>query len=562
MRQQLSKVVDITISPPRLRYFLDSLGINSDIEEKLREPNSALFELRKKDGPEVPKPLNQLSRNATDEEKKRHADEKTKYMEELKKYSDYTSPEYKKNQNVYQLCKVLMKVHSLLLKKNLNNNQRTELNECYDLLMDKISRKTNETDEEYKKRVDEHKAFEYKSLIGKTNFKDPDEIQNFISRMKKEYPNLIHFFNHDEYSKTKIRFNDPAMIAIAVAMEMGIEELIEWGIRYMNQINKKTLQPEHCIGEIKEDNEILSPKEECIWFVLFRHLPHLKALVDRRKRRLDFESEKKTRRSIRKKKRHDTNAFDSFAEYEANTKDKDGKYYARKVEVPSTDKDGNETVRYIYEWKGIDYEDNATDEDDEDEFEARDFRHYIGELCKKVIKRTKSENETDIKVSDHFRCFFSNIIIDFIVYIAPQIRILINMMNIKTVTADIIKAVLKLIICREYISPTGQCAFDDDHEQLFINIDKKIALLKTHRTDTKKPSDESDGKQEQSEDSSTSHQEDSEPVVEKPRRKKVVKKTVEDVETEEQKKETVEETPKTNGVKNTKKKTVKQPVQQ
>lgn len=477
VRQQLSKVTGSTISPARIRKFIDALGINKDIEDKLNKIKDEILKIKKEGGPQLPTPPETPKKDANEQQKNKYAELKKKYDTDLAKYNDFESEKHKRLELVYSLCKHLQKIHTLLLKEKRNLNQNKELSDLIQTVNDQIVQKADESEESFKLRKDKYEAPGYKTYLGDADLNDADSVQKLINELKRNN-NINLFLQRDETSRSRIRFNDPAAVALAVAMELGIEELIEHGMEKTLESQKKTIQPDHCV----------SPGlEKCNWYVLFQNLPHLKAILDRQKRKAEYnnkrdEEKEKVIMKAKSKAKKDKKPYQrpkfnypSFQETEVHNG------FATKTETTTTDTDGKDVIKPHYQWYGIDL-DGPTDDPMNDNTR---FQFYVQQVCKKVINRRSEVGSSDfleIKISTNIRKFFSDLIIDFIARISPQIRILINAMEVKTVDHKVVKTILKMILTDSYHSSTGVVKLNEEHEKLFELIDEKVGLCQAHQT--------------------------------------------------------------------------------
>lgn len=503
VRQQLSKVTQTTISPARIRSYLDGKGINRDVEDKLNQIKDDILKIKKEGGPQLPTPPESLKKEATDIQKSKHEEAKNKYAADLKKYNDFVSERYKRLEVVYTLCKHLNKMHALLLKSKRNTNQEKELVELRRIVHDEApSRKQKESEETYNTRVEKFESSGFETYLGETDLTNADAVQKLIMKLKKNHDGVDLFLQRDETSRSRIRFNDPAAVALATAMELGIEELIEHGMEKTIDSQKKTIQPDHCISPGLED---------CDWYVLFKNLPHLRAILDRQKRKAEYNAERdlqkqKAIQKAKSKAKKEKKAyqrpkfkFPTFQESEVE------KGFALKTETSTTDDKGNVSVKPHYQWYGIDIEKQGTPENND----HTNFHFYVQQVCKKIVNRRSDVGNSDfleIKISTNIRKFFSDLIIDFIARISPQIRILIEAMDVKTVDHMVIKTILKMLLVDSYHSATGVIELNEEHESLFKLIDEKVALCQVHQTgQVNKPDAELDENDETEADKTDDH---------------------------------------------------------
>ena len=476
LRQQLSKVTQTTISPARIRRFMDGLGINRDIEDRLAVLKSEILKIKKEDGPLLPTTPELLKKDSTDPQKVKYEEDKNKYNADLKKYNDYVSERYVRLKTIYNLCKLLNKVHILLLKEKRNVNQNQEIIEYTNLIKDNPSlKKQKETDDEFKNRTDKFVSSGYLNYITNVDLTDADDIQKLMMKLKMDNDGVSIFLQKDEISRTRIRFNDPSAVALATVMELGIEELLEHGMDQTLLSQKKTIQPDHCV----------SPGlENCVWYVLFKDLPHLKAIVDRQKRKIEYNNDKekdkqkailKAKSKAKKDKKpyvRPKSTYLNFQETEVNKK------FALKTDIVTIDSAGVSVSKPNYQWYGIDLDDTTDNE-------TANFYFYVHQVCKKIINRRSDSGNTEfmeIKISTNIRKFFSDLIIDFIARISPQIRILIDAMDVKTIDHQVVKTVLKMLLVYNTHNSKGLITMDAEYDYLFKLIDEKVELCKVHQT--------------------------------------------------------------------------------
>lgn len=474
-RQQLCKVTQNIISPARVRRFIDNLGINRTVEEQLKLAKLNIVKIKKEGGPVEPISPKPPKKNCEEPLKLKYEELKNKYLADLKVYNDYTSEKYKRLRVIYKLCKYLLKVKVLLLKKTRNVNQNKEMDEYVKVINSGVEkRKSSESDEEFLARSQVNL---YSSYLANVDLTNVDSITKLIDKLKSENPGLDQFLEKDTISKLRVRFNDPSAVAIATAMEFVIEELLEHGMAKTIELQKKTIQPDYCITDDIED---------CQWYVLFRNLPHLKAIVDRQNRKnkyfadRDKEKQKQVQKAKSKAKKDKKNYVKPSFKYPTFQDNEVAKGHAVKLTKTVTDSEGKETTKEYYEWKLIDAEDVELNELCDD----TNFYHYVQQICKKIIARRSDIGDSDyadIKISTNIKKFFSDLIIDFIAKISPQFRVLIDAMDVKTIDHTVVKTILKMLLVNNYFDAKGEVKLNDDHELLFKTIDEKVELCQAHQ---------------------------------------------------------------------------------
>jgi|GEM_PF-3778508 len=480
-RQQLSKVTENTIAPSRVRNFIDGAGFNQKVEQEVDKIKEKIEKIKKEGGPQAPIAVTSLKRDATEEQKKKHKELVAKHNEQKEKYDDYVSEKFNRLNVIYLLCKQLNKIHALLLKKKRNTLQDKELEDLRNIVHDKpAAKKSKEKEEEYKTRLEKFVPHGFSKHLGETDLMNADSVQSLINKLKEEYSEVSLFLKKNEVSKTRIRFNDPAAVALTTALEVGLEELLEYGMRKTLEARMKTIQPDFMV----------SPDlENCEWYVLFRNLPHLKAVIERQKRKAQYTADKAKERlkfvqKIKNKAKKNAGlpkkegqkrekfTYPTFQEVEV----KNG--FAEKREENVKDSEGVETTRTYYVWYGIEI-------DKEDRGIKTNFNHYIQQICQGIIKRLIDNGESDfnfVKISTNIRKFGSDLIIDFIHRLSPQIKVLITAMGVKTVDEDVVKTALRMIVLENYHSSDGIVVMNEEHERLFGLIDKKVELCTKHQT--------------------------------------------------------------------------------
>ena len=470
-KNTVNKTVDITISLARVKKFLNILGINRVSGDKIEKNMEELTKLKKMGGPIKPDAPMSISSHATADQKAKHAEQREKYRVEFKKYNDYVSENYKRLEVIYKLCKLLEKLHTLMLKDKLNNNQLIELQDIKVMLNDMPKpKKAIETEEEYQTRVKEFKPFNFKQYLSNTDLTKPNQILELINNLRKSNPDLQYFFNKDQVSKEKVRFNESTMIAITQFIESGIEELLEHGMKNTLDNDKKKVQPVHCV---------INDVEKCHWYFLFKDLPHFKAVVNRYNREKLYEETKEAHKidsinqaksqAKKENKPYTKTKFEykSFKDFEVEAG------YAIKTMV-KVKKENEEITKYKYKWYGIDID---------LEEPTTNFNHYIRQIGKNItdIQSIANIKYNEIKISENVCKFCSDLIIDFLVKICPKIRLLINAIGVKTVDFRVIETLIRLMMVDNY-DPSNNFKFTEQDEKLITKINEKVKLAKTRQT--------------------------------------------------------------------------------
>lgn len=476
-RQQLAKIVDLSIAPPRIRRFYDRGGINLDVETRLNEKKDAITKLKKAGGPALPKAPEHPGKDASDAAKAKYKEDRKTYDSDLKKYNDYTSDRYEQVEKTYAVCKALNKLHEILTKKgDKTENHKRDLADVTALLQDMPAPKgVKETDEAYKARVAKFEKPGYAAMVAGVDLQDGEAVKKKLTALRKAEPELENFFDRDAIAKERIRFNDPAAVALATTMEMALEEMIEFGIKNTRDLHKKIIQPDYCVRP---------GVEKLNFYSLFNTLRPLCNILDRQTRKREWEE------AYSKAKR------EAFQAARSKAKKNKKKYERPDFKYPTfpeseveggfatseTHKDDKGVERPQYYWYGIDVDWPDTPNVNE---ETAGFNHYIGQVCKKVMDHHVEIGDSEaqeIRFSNHLRKFLSDIIIAFISRISPIIRIIIKSRDVKTIDHEVIKTALNLLLVSGYQNPTGIVELKEEHRNLFERIDEKVALCQKHQT--------------------------------------------------------------------------------
>lgn len=474
-RQQLARIVELDIAPARTRRFFDANGINRNVKAKIDAVKAKLLKIKKAGGPTLPKAPENPGKDASDEAKNAYKAARTKYEENLKLYNDYVSEAYTALERTYNVCKLLQKVNTLLTKKDPTANHKQDLKEHQAALRDEPApRRARESEDAYNARVKKFTKKGYAALVEGVDLENADAVRETMNKLRGTDENLDLFFQRDREARGRIRFNDPAAVALATAMQVTLEEIVDFGIQNTRTAKKKIIQPDHCV----------CPGIERLNFAAFvANLPPLRAILDRQTRRKEWET------NFAKAKREAFQAAKSKAKKNKKKYEKpDFKYptfqeteveggYATTVEAK--DEKGNTKTKY--QWYGIDVDWPETPASTDN----TDFKFYISQVCKRVLDHHIEIGDSEaqeVRFSTNLRKFFSNLIIAFINRLSPQIRILIEAMGQKTITHDVIKTALRQMLVDGYYSPTGEVEFNEEHRNLMNLIDEKVKLCQKHQT--------------------------------------------------------------------------------
>lgn len=430
-RVQLSRVTDLLMSPARIRTRFDKYGLNRDVEKQITEAKTKLNEIKKEGRSQCPKALSE--EDAANEASKKAYDEK------LKAYNDYVSPRFQQAENTYNLIKTLRKIHTHLTREKLTAGHKADLETQVKAASEK----------------------DYASLVKKTNLQNSEQVSKLMDDLVNGNETVQLMFEKEEISKDRIRFNSPAAVVLAACMEAGVDELVEHAMYTAIAQEKKIIQPEHAVS---------SGIEKCSTYTLFKSLPHFKAVVGKQQRKEAHKAHvKHVQNEEKKKKKRKKDAepvkIPSFEEEEVK---------ANHAVAETIETDGKTKVDY--KWYGIDVDRTPI------EASGINFSFYVQQICKRVKERHANDKKfKEIRISSNIKKFASNLVIDFIARISPQLLLLIHAMKVKTVGYHVMEIALKQLIMddEKYHDATGKTQLLENHQELFDMITEKVKLCRT-----------------------------------------------------------------------------------
>lgn len=510
-RNQLSKTVGLHIPPPRVRLQLDRLAMNRKREQELAPIRKRLLELKKQGAPSIPeKPdskADETNRNA--------------YKEAVKEYNQYTSAEFTRNVTIYELCKRLTKISALYDKqaalqsedppKDLSKKNKEELNKEIKAALDLPEN-----------REDESVTLGFAQYTNGRNLENPEDVSRLLQELRNENPQVDLFFQRDNISKGKIRFTDSAIIALAATLQRAVSEFAQHAMRTTIEVNKKIMYPDHCVS---------AGLENCSLYPLFCNLPTFKLVVNRQARReqweVDFRTWKVTNARTKGKKAASRKSSKKSTDG-SNKTTKTSVSEDKKVEFESFEQrevaagyavthereDQRGQKKIVYLWKGLDDLEEGDDEEtvdndtqvenevvevqSEEETRKFGFNFYIAQVCKELKETNTSDDNGDeyenVRVSTNIKRFFSNLLIELIHRLAPQIRLVMSIKDAKTVSYEMVTIVLRSILIDSYApNANGDVELSESHLQLFADIEEKIRLYNEYMKEHKnKPNTEGD----------------------------------------------------------------------
>jgi len=473
-RHQLSKTVDLVIPPPRVRMHVDRLAMNRKVESELEPIRTKLLALKKKGAPVVPaKP-----------DSKAEAEVKEAYKAAVKDYNSFASDDYAHNLVIYDLCKKLTKIVALFDKRDelaadgkaLSKKNQEELEK------EQLAARDEPNPDDGEEVV----TLGFTKYTKGVNLNNSTAVKALLQKLRDENNQVDLFFQRDTVSKTKIRFTDSSIIALATTLQTAISEFANHAMATTLEQNKKIMYPDHCVS--------VGLKENCSLYPLFCTLPSYMQIVDRQTRREQWEADfkefkaknaKKKASKPKKAKKATTKPVEKpeYQSFEQREVEEGHAYAEQKV-------DGKGNTKTTYLWKGIDdLEDVDTDEEEvEGGGRKFGFNFYIGQVCKnlKDINKKDDDEYEQVRVSTNIKRFFSNLLVELIHRIAPQIRLLMSYKDAKTVSYEMIITVLKIILIDSY-SPTanGDVELTEEHQALFTDMKKKVKAYNDYHKNTK-----------------------------------------------------------------------------
>lgn len=507
-RTQLTDVIGVHISPARVRRFMDQEGINRENQHQLRDENATLKLIQKEGGPVLPerptKPTAEGDSGLTKEQQTTYQKALDTYNSKLNTWKEYTSPRYTQLVTSYEMARELTKMQKLLVKQHLVSENA-----------DNKKKFTTKNQEELDSLVTHLKAT-YTKELGSLNLTDVSAVTTFLEKLNTTYPDLVHFFNRDTISANRRRFNERAQVACSTVLEVMITELTEHAMKTVVALKKKTIQPDHCVSE---------GLENCSLYPLFKDLPAMQHIRNRQQRRTTYHARVKAEQAeaTRKAKADARNRNKNFkpvklepASFEQTEVDAG---HAIFVETEGL----NDKVNTKCQWYGIDVpEPNNTVVD------KTDFVTYVDHLTKSVKENAEHDGIADwpeLLVSSNIRNFFSDLIIQFIARLLPQISLTLSFKknDLKTVCDKTIMYEVQKFLVDSHHNPEGTVTFSNEHLSLFSLVDQKLSLLEKHnKTKADRKKSRSD-----TADDDESDEESEEAATEQPETKSETKPTTE-----------------------------------
>ena len=490
-RKQLSKIAGVETSHARVRSILSDQYINREPAEHIRELKEQVEQIKKTGAPAYPdnKPVNP-GKNATDAEKSAYEKAKTAYDAKVTAYNKFVSDEYSELKVAHAAVKHLMKMREFLDQPKLSASSVKELTKLQEGFTN-INKYKNETDSVFSKREKFHEKV--MNIVSDVDTANAASVGKAADALTKTYPNLAILLEKDGWSRKSLRINDGATIAMAAVIDEFIAQLAEHSMDNTLKNKKAIITPDNCVSDDVENISLFPLVAKLPHFIAVEEKQHRKEEWAAAKKLADDEAAKKARAAAKRKEEEYKRPASKFITFEKQEV-KNG--YALKVEDEVENNKGETVKKVKYLWYDIDIErDDSSydnfDEDDEDhehEDTAPNFTFYARSICKNVKQAKLDEGYEDhypIRVGVGITRLFSNLAIDFIARMAPLIVELIKFKGSSTITDEVIKVALRILLIDNRPDVDGTSELSDEHEDLINIIDSKVHLINAHQTKSK-----------------------------------------------------------------------------
>lgn len=468
-RQSNASKAGSIISISRVRNYIDKNGLNGVQQKEIDNIGDQLTDVQKESGPNAPPKAPSKTSETYDAELK-------EWKALVEAYKDFKSGRYQQLYKVYMFYKYAKKLTEFLRKTDPTEKTKEEVRAILDILNDHPAPKAKtETDEHYTARVQTFQAPGFKDLyVGCRDPANPDNVDQYLTELRATNKGLELFLRKDELSHQKVRFNDEAVISITACCETLISECIKYAMTNAVDNGKKIIKADHLTSGTKDNIQDSS------LYALFGGLPHFVALLDRHDRRVQHELDTKVKRvemhkEARERARKETGKYTKdyspdFSVLKTFEEAEVAAGHAVVVHLPPTKAKQTESAdRVGYVWNAIDKPLDPTD--------TVSFDYYINDVCDAVREKNFQDPSfaaDSIKVSKEFKQFMSNLTIDFFARLAPQLRILLNYTDVKTVDFNTVLTALKSMLLSTYQCRDGVVNWSADHQAFFDQIKKRV----------------------------------------------------------------------------------------
>ena len=468
----------INIPCSKIRLYLDTLGMNKDLQDVILDIDNKILSLKKQGMLDRPEPVKVNNFKVYDKTLKKrvfisNSHEKeyqaalTEYSNKLVKWEKYVSKEYMVTKSAYKCVKLLEEVQ-LLLQINTENtkSKATELltflqkYKPIDLIITKNIKESVEEFEVRKKSTEWHpQTFSYfiKEAITVTS------IGKIISSIKAQYTDIELFISKYKYSKSKERFNKDGIKVIAELASGIITELVSSSITNARYEGSRKVLPEYIVSD---DSKSL--------YHFYKNLPQYKIIQERNLRKKQYEKECIELKNIElKKKIDDYKAQGKIFNYNkdmpnfSNIKAFKDKELFEGFAVVKTTETQSQQSRSKYLWKNIDF----WEETNKRSFVIYIKKHFDTILQDYEIDLSKMDNQA-LSVPPSTIIIINNIIVEFLKYLLPRLESLKQLFNDKKTTdCKMVLFIIKMILMQDNVSKL-------EDNQLFIYNKLKEVLDK------------------------------------------------------------------------------------
>lgn len=459
-RTTLANAIDVGIPPVRTRTRIDS-QLNHEHNTKIAEIDRQLDVIRLKGGPAAPKKPATQARGASDAQKEKHKQVREKYLAELKKREEYESDDYKRLTELDEL------VHHL--------NQLKEIIMSPDTQNEKVTKARSDKRAEITKALND-KAGPHHARLGNTDLKDPKAITAKLTTLVTENPHLELFIKRRDITSEKYRISDSGMVAIATLQEQVVSDIAEFAIQRCTASQHKRVQADHAVS---------GGYRKLTTYPFWSNLACVRRVEEKVARHEAYEVARSNAQKKYKKRvarNPDTKpepfSYPTFPETEV------AKGKAHKHEETKTKKDGTEYKSVTYTWVGIDADDSEDAE--------RPYDVYVRRVFKDTAASMDDEDdlETDgVLVSTGMCKFLNDVCCELANRFAPQLHTLMNVKKVqdggktvKTVKADLVLALIKIMLYDFYTIRDGNFAFSSEHANIINIINAKCEKHKQYVT--------------------------------------------------------------------------------
>jgi hypothetical protein len=279
-------------------------------------------------------------------------------------------------------------------------------------------------------------------------------------------------------SKMRIRFSKDSSLRTAATICLAVHELMSYGMEKVLKADRRIVKQSH----------ILEPGYENL------PLSCLYTKLDVFKNALEEERGKAVKAREAKERKDKEKQVAKAAEKEAGTAEKDVevKVESKDDKNDKDDKEDDKDDPSDDEADAEAEDDDEVDDDDDDDPEdvdssvetvsgdnGLDFKHYIRQVCFNIIAQKKEQGATgydSIRISQEIKDFGSNLVIAFIKDLCPLLHGQISIMNVRTISPQVVKHVIDMHLQIDHV----------DSKDINEQIDEKIQKYIEFAADRKK----------------------------------------------------------------------------